>query len=162
MSTFILHVHSQPCWSRKRCQVLFPGRFCICPCGERSPGSACLPRIPISLSPVHGRDPCHKTHPPAGSTASLALWFAVNRETFREGRGRGREEIKRALGISVFASWTQKLVLSHNNSDTAMRKEDNTLPWEWASRAERQDRDKHTQTHTTQGKSNMNKNCTYI
>lgn len=44
-----------------------------------------------------------------------------------------------------------------------MRKEDNTLPWEWASQAERQDGDKHTtHTQTTQGKSNRNKKCTYI
>lgn len=85
---FINGVHSQPCWSRKRCRAPFPSRFGICPCGERSPCSACPLRTPISLSPGHGRGPCHKTHPPAGSTALPALWFAVNRKTFREGRER--------------------------------------------------------------------------
>lgn len=81
-------VHSQPCWSRKKCRAPFPDRFGICPCGEKSPGNACLLKTPISLSPVHGRVPCHRTHLPAGSTALLALWFAVNRETLKERRKR--------------------------------------------------------------------------
>ncbi len=118
---FVSGVHSLPCWSQKKCQAPFPGRFGICPCGERSPCSACPQRKPISLFPGHGRGPCHKTHRPAGSTASPALWFAVNGATFREGTereerwpqrgntsgGKGASERKKERegesGISVFA-----------------------------------------------------------
>jgi len=89
-------VNSQLCWSRKKCRAPFPGRFDICPCGEKSPCSACPLRTPISLSPEHGRGPCHKTHLPAGSTALPALWFAVKRETFREGTEREERWPQRA------------------------------------------------------------------
>lgn len=133
--------HSQPCLNRKRCQVPFPGWFDICPCGERSPCSACPQRTPISLSPGHGRGPCHKTHPPAGSTASPALWFAVNRGTFREGSREGGErgganrekvdERKKELGIMCCLVDTIASSLTHNNSDTAKRTM--KCPWKWAS-----------------------------
>lgn len=89
-------LYSRPCWSPNKSRAPFPGRFGICPCEERSPCSVCPQRRPISLSRGHGRGPCHKTHPPAVSTASLALWFAVNTRTCREEKGTRTE-----LGISV-------------------------------------------------------------
>lgn len=110
--------HSRPCLSRKKCQALIPGRFGICPCGERSPCSACPPRTPISLFPRHGRGPCHKTHLPAGSTALPALWFAVNREgggTEWRGmaiqrKGRWQRKRERVLGNSVLPDGHNRLL----------------------------------------------------
>lgn len=103
-STIINDGHSQPCLSRKKCQALFPDRFGICPCGARSPCSVCPPRTPISLFPQRGRGPCHKTHPPAGSTALPALWFAVSREG-GGGVGGGGHGAERGMAVERKGRW---------------------------------------------------------